>query len=129
VYSGTPDDTPSRVARSAFSAKTNVARKIPSVTCVSVERTKTRTTRGEYWPPASWIATSVVEKTTPVNVSIPAATVPDSVSAAPGEVRGSHEESAAAPRSIQTVRNERPKAPTTNSPGTNHIDRTTCSRR
>ena len=88
---GTRATLPSRVSTSVFSAKTNVARKIPSVTWVSVERTKTRTTRGEYWPPASWMATSVVEKTTPVNVSIPAAMVEESVSAEPGVEAGSHQ--------------------------------------
>jgi hypothetical protein len=42
---------------------------------VTRERMKIRTARGEYWLAASWMATSVVAKTTATNARVAAAKV------------------------------------------------------
>ena len=51
---------------------------------MSLDRTNTRTMRGEYWLLASWIATIVVANTTPRNVSMAAATVAATAASAVG---------------------------------------------
>ena len=48
---------------------------------VTRERMKIRTARGEYWLAASWMATSVVAKTTATNARVAAAMAPAKVAA------------------------------------------------
>ena len=91
VTAGTSGLSPSRTDTRPFRAKTNVARKVPSVRWVSRDRTNTRTMRGEYCPPASWIATSVVANTTPRKVSIAVATVAESAAAASALTLNNHD--------------------------------------
>src|SRR4051794_16755581 len=82
VMAGTMRCEPERTPITACNANTNVARKIVRVMRVTCDRTKTRTTRGEYWLLASCTATSVVENTTARNVSMAAATTAETAAVA-----------------------------------------------
>ena len=78
--------TEPRLLISTISENTNVARNSPSVTRVTRDWMNTRTVRGEYWLAASWIATSVVAKTTATNASVAAAIAPPNDAAVDGSL-------------------------------------------
>ena len=69
---------------SASTLKTNVATKVPSVSCVPKSRMKLRSMRGPNCVDASWSARMVIEKTTPTTVMTAAAIAVRIVRAASG---------------------------------------------